>query len=54
MAERWIEQVLDVEHVSEILMVVRGIVWRTVLNVISAYAPRAERCMVEEEEWVIF
>ena len=33
-ADRWIEKVLDVKHVSERLMVMRVIVGRTVLNLI--------------------
>ena len=50
-AERWIEKVLEVRHVSERLMVVRVIVGRTVLNLISAYAPQAGRPMPEKEEF---
>ena len=38
-AERCIEKVLEMRRVSERLMVVRVIVGRTVLNLISAYAP---------------
>ena len=50
-ADRWIENVLEVKHVSERLMVVRAIVERTVLNLISAYAPQAGRPMSEKEEF---
>ena len=50
-AERWIEKVLEVRRVSERLMVVRVIVGRTVLNLISAYAPQAGRPMPEKEEF---
>ena len=39
MANRWIEKMLDVKHMSE--MVVRVIVGRSVLNLISVYAPQA-------------
>ena len=38
-ADRWIEKVLDVKRVSERLMVVRAIMGRSVLNLISVYAP---------------
>ena len=38
-ADRWIEKVLDVKHESEGLMVMRVIVGKTVLNLISVYAP---------------
>ena len=51
MAERWIEKVLEVRRVSERLMVVRVIVGRTVLNLISAYAPQAGRPLPEKEEF---
>ena len=50
-ADRWIEKVLEVRHVSERLMVVRVIVGRTVLILISAYAPQAGRPMSEKEEF---
>ena len=42
---------LEVKRVSERLMVVRVIVGRTVLNLISAYAPQAGRLMPEKEEF---
>ena len=44
-ADRWIEKVLDVKRVSERLMVMRVIVGRSVLNLISVYAPQ----LVKEE-----
>ena len=50
-ADRWIEKVLEVRCVSERLMVVRVIVGRTVLNLISAYASQAGRHMLEKEEF---
>ena len=49
MADRWIEKVLEVRRVSKRLMVVRVIVGRTVLNLISAYAPQAGRPMCREK-----
>ena len=39
-ADRWIEKVLDVKRVSERFMVVRVIVGRSVLSLISVYAPQ--------------
>ena len=51
-ADRWIEKVLDVKHVSERLLVVRVIVGRSVLNLISVYAPQTRRSMVEKEEFL--
>ena len=50
-ADRWIEKVLELRRVSERLMVVRVIVGRTVLNLISAYAPQAGRPMLEKKEF---
>ena len=51
-ADRWIEKVLDVNHVSERLRVVRVIVGKSVLNLISVYAPQTGRSMVEKEEFL--
>ena len=45
-ANRWIEKVLEVKRVSERLMVVRVIVGRSVLNLISLHAPQMGRSMV--------
>ena len=53
MADRWIEKVLEVKHVIKRLMVVRIIVGRTVLNLISAYAPQPGRHMPEKEFFVL-
>ena len=50
-ADRWIEKALEVKHVRKRLMVVRVIVGRTVLILISAYAPQAGRHMPEKEEF---
>ena len=38
-AEQWIEKVIDVKRISERLLVLRVMVGRTVLNLISAHAP---------------
>ena len=48
-ADRWTEKVLEVRRVSERLMLVRVIVGRTVLNLISAYVPQAGRHTPEKE-----
>ena len=52
MADRWIEKVLDVKRVSERLMVVRVIVGRSVLNLISVYAPQAGWSREVKEEFL--
>ena len=51
-ANRWIEKVLDVKRVSERLMVVRVIVGRSVLNLISVYAPQKGWSKVVKEEFL--
>ena len=51
-ADRWIEKVLDVKRVSERLMVVRVIVGRSVLNLISVYAPQAGWSREVKEEFL--
>ena len=51
-ADRWIEKVLDVKRVSERLMVVRVIVDRSVLNLISVYAPQAGWSREVKEEFL--
>ena len=52
MADRWIEKVLDVKRVSERFMVVRVIVGRSVLNLISIYAPQTGWSKVVKEEFL--
>ena len=51
-ANRWIEKVLDVKRMSERLLVVRVIVSRSVLNLLSVYAPQTGRSMVQKEEFL--
>ena len=51
-ADRWIEKVLDVKRVSERLMVVRVIVGRSVLNLISVYAPQTGWSREVKEEFL--
>ena len=48
-ADKWIEKVLDVKCVSERLMVVRVIMGRSVLNLISVYAPQTGWSKVVKE-----
>ena len=51
-AHRWIEKVLYVKRVSERLMVVRVIVGRSVLNLISVYALQTGWSKVVKEEFL--
>ena len=51
-ADEWIEKVLDLKRVSERVMVVRVIVGRSVLNLISVYAPQTGRSRMEKEEFL--
>ena len=51
-ADRWIEKVLEMKHVSERLLVVRVIVGRFILNLISVYAPQTEWPVVGKEEFL--
>ena len=52
-AESWVEKVLEVKRVSERLMVVRVIIGKSVLNLVSVYAPQVGRAMEEKEEFFI-
>ena len=52
-AERWIKYVLEVRRVSERLMVLRVMVGKSVLNLVSAYAPQVGRLMEEKEEFLV-
>ena len=51
-ADRWIEKVLQVKTASERLLVVRVIVGKFMLNLISVYAPQAVRPTLEKEEFL--
>ena len=51
-ADRWIEKVLEVRRVSERVMVVREIVGRSMLNLISVYAPHTGWSKVVKEEFL--
>jgi hypothetical protein len=50
-AKKWVESVLEVKRVSERLLVLRVIVGKSILNLISAYAPQVGRTMEEKEEF---
>ena len=51
-ADKWIGKALDVKRVSARLMLVRVIVGRSVLNVISVYAPQTGWSEVEKVEFL--
>ena len=50
-AEEWIEKVLDVKRWSERIMVLRVVVGRSVVNLVSVYAPQSGRSKEEKEEF---
>ena len=52
-SERWISQVIEVQRVSERIIVLRVAIGKLVINVISAYAPQVNLSMEEKEGvWV--
>jgi hypothetical protein len=52
-AERWIDSVVEVKRVSERVIVLRLAIGKSVLNVVSVYAPQVGRTAVEKEEFYI-
>ena len=53
-AEKYIDKVVEVRRVSDRVIVLKVLLGKTVLNVISAYAPQAGRPNEEKEEfWVL-
>ena len=50
-AEKWIEKVIEVKRISERIMVLRVTVGKSVLNIVSVYAPQVGRSTVEKEEF---
>ena len=50
-ADRWIEKVLEVKCVIERLLIVRVIVGRSVLNLISVYAPHTGYSRMEKRSF---
>lgn len=54
-AEKWIEKVIEVRRCSERIMLLRVLVGKRVVNLVSVYAPQAGRSMEEKEGfWVSF
>jgi hypothetical protein len=52
-AERWIEKVIEVNRFDDRIMLVRVLVGKQVVNIVSVYAPQAGRLMAEKEDfWV--
>ena len=49
--EKWIEKVIEVKRVSERVMLVRVLVGKQVLNLVSVYAPQVGRTMDEKEDF---
>lgn len=52
-SESWIEKVMEVKRISERIMLLRVIVGKSVLNLVSAYAPQVGLSMEEKEEFYI-
>ena len=53
-AEQYIDKVVEVRRVSDRVIILKVLLGKTVLNVISAYAPQAGRPNEEKEEfWVL-
>ena len=52
-AEKWIDSVVEVRRVSERVMVLRLAIGKSVLNVVSVYAPQVGRTIEEKEEFYI-
>ena len=52
-AEKWIDSVVEVRQVSERVMMLRLAIGKSVLNVVSVYAPQVGRATEEKEEFYI-
>ena len=50
-AEKWTDKVVDVRRINERIIVLRMMIGKRVLNIISAYAPHSGRSMREKEEF---
>ena len=50
-AERWVDKITEVKRISESIMVLRVVVGRSVLNIVSVYAPHVGRSTEEKEEF---
>src|SRR5437899_3981827 len=52
-AEKWVENVVGGERLSERLMLIRVSIGTNILNVISGYAPQVRRSIEEKEEFLL-
>ena len=50
-AEKWIEKVIEVKRISERIMMLRVTVGKSILNIVSVYAPQVGRTTKEKEEF---
>src|SRR3989442_3594845 len=50
-AEKWVENVIDVKKLSERIMLIRVSIGMNILNVISGYAAEVGRAIVDKEEF---
>ena len=50
-AEKWVENVIEVKKLSERIMLLRISIGMNILNVISGYAPQMGRAIVDKEEF---
>src|SRR6478735_648249 len=50
-AERWLEKMIEVKRVSDRIIVVRLLLGKSILNLISVYAPQVGRSNLEKEEF---
>ena len=52
-AEKWIDHVIEVKRINDRRMVLRVRIGKSVLNLVSVYAPQVGRSMEEKEEFFI-
>lgn len=52
-SDKWTEKVLEVKRISERIMLLRVIVGKSVINIVSVYAPQSGLAMEEKEEFYI-
>ena len=50
-AQKWIDKVIEVKRISERIMVLRVTVGKSVLNIVSLYAPHVDKSTEEKEEF---
>jgi len=50
-ADRWVDSIIEVKRVSERILVLRVVVGKSVLNLVSAYAPQSGRPIEEKEDF---